>query len=62
MMFALIASMVLQMIVIYVPFFQQLLHTRPLSGGELAIVFGVSAAAFVLVELLEQMTLKLAKS
>ena len=60
MVLALLASMVLQMTVVYVPFFQQLLHTKPLSGGELAVVFGVSAAAFVLVELLEKGTLKLA--
>ncbi len=58
MVFALIGTTVLQMIVIYVPFFQRLLHTKPLSAGELAIVFGVAVAAFALVEIIENTTLR----
>jgi Ca2+-transporting ATPase len=62
MVFALIGTTVLQMIVIYVPFFQRLLHTTPLSLGELAIVFGVAVAAFALVEIIENTTLRRARA
>lgn len=43
----------LQVLVVYVPVFQQLLHTVPLSVGELAIVFAASVAVFLTVELMK---------
>jgi Ca2+-transporting ATPase len=62
MLFALLSTMVLQMIVVYVPFFQPLLDTKPLSAGELAVVLGVSAAVFALVEVLKLATRRRARS
>jgi Ca2+-transporting ATPase len=61
MVFALIGTIVLQLIVVYVPFFQGILDTVPLSGAELAIAFGVGVAAFVLVEIIENTTLRRAR-
>ena len=39
-------TVVLQLGVVYVPFLQKLFHTRALSGGELAGVFGIERTIF----------------
>jgi Ca2+-transporting ATPase len=44
-------TVLLQMMVIYVPFFNGLFHTEPLSGMELLIVAAVSGLVFIAVEI-----------
>lgn len=48
---AVLATVLLQLAVIYVPFFQGLLHTQPLSGTELAVCLLVPLAVPAAVEL-----------
>jgi Ca2+-transporting ATPase len=45
------ATVLLQLMVIYVPYFNKLFHTEPLSWQELLIVTGVSGIVFVAVEI-----------
>ena len=45
------ATVLLQLMVIYVPYFNELFHTAPLSWQELLIVTGVSGIVFVAVEI-----------
>lgn len=52
---ALLVTLALQLAVIYAPPLQTLFHTRPLSLGELAGVFGITAVVFVAAELLEKL-------
>jgi Ca2+-transporting ATPase len=51
MLLAVLLTVALQMGVVYLPPLQALFDTRALSGGELAIVFGVTAAVLVIVEI-----------
>ncbi|WP_343307207.1 cation-translocating P-type ATPase [Chitinophaga niabensis] len=44
-------TVLLQLMVIYVPYFNELFHTAPLSWQELLIVTGVSGVVFVAVEI-----------
>jgi Ca2+-transporting ATPase len=48
---AVVVTVLLQMMVIYVPFFNGLFHTEPLSGMELLNVAAVSGLVFVAVEI-----------
>lgn len=45
------STVLLQLMVIYVPYFNELFHTAPLSWQELLIVTGVSGVVFVAVEI-----------
>ena len=55
MLLAIVLTVVLQLAVVYVPFLQGLFKTRALSGGELAGVFGITIAVFVIVEVLKKL-------
>ncbi len=48
---AVVGTVALQVLVIYVPFLNSFLHTEPLTASELLICFGVSAIVFVVVEI-----------
>lgn len=48
---AVVATVLLQLMVVYTPYFNRLFHTEPLSGMELLAVFAVSGLAFVAVEI-----------
>ncbi|WP_223650579.1 cation-translocating P-type ATPase [Hymenobacter psoromatis] len=47
---ALLGSVALQLLLLYVPFFNRLFHTQPLSGGEMGITVAVSSLVFWAVE------------
>ena len=51
MVLAVVSTVVLQLLVIYVPFLQRIFRTQPLSAIELAIALAVSSLALVAVEL-----------
>ena len=51
MVFAVISTFVLQLALIYIPFFQNIFQIQPLSLGQLAICLGASVLAFSIVEL-----------
>ena len=51
MVLAVVSTIVLQLLVIYVPFLQNIFRTQALSAIELAIALGVSLLALVVVEL-----------
>ena len=48
--FAVLLTVVLQLAVIYMPWFNKIFHTAPLSPRELLIVFGLSSVVFFAVE------------
>jgi Ca2+-transporting ATPase len=48
---AVILTLALQLMVIYVPFMQELFHTHPLSVSDLLICLGLSTLVFWAVEL-----------
>ncbi len=48
---AVLVTILLQMATIYVPFFNPIFHTEPLSLAELAFCFALAGAIFVLVEI-----------
>lgn len=56
------ATVLLQLMVIYVPFFNGLFHTEPLSGMELLIVTAVSGVVFVAVEIEKSVKRRITKS
>lgn len=43
-------TVLLQLAVIYIPYLNTFFHTQPLTAGELAVAFGVSALVFIAVE------------
>jgi P-type Ca2+ transporter type 2C len=51
MVFALVFSLILQLAIIYMPVFNSIFRTQPLSVGELVSCFAVSGVVFVAVEL-----------
>jgi P-type Ca2+ transporter type 2C len=51
MLYAIVLTVALQGMVIYVPFFNDLFNTQPLTGQEMGIVVGVSSLVFWAVEL-----------
>jgi Ca2+-transporting ATPase len=51
MIFAVLSTFVLQLMLVYIPFFQNIFRTQPLSLGEMAICLVASAVAFSAVEL-----------
>lgn len=55
-------TVLLQLMVIYVPYFNKLFHTEPLSWQELLIVTGVSGIVFVAVEIEKWVKRSLTKS
>jgi Ca2+-transporting ATPase len=55
---ALLATVALQLAVVYVPPLQALFHTRALSAWELAGVFGITVMVFVVAEVLEKLLVR----
>lgn len=51
MVLAVLSTLVLQLVVIYVPFFQFIFETKPLSVTEFAITIVVASAVFIVVEI-----------
>jgi len=46
-------TFVLQLVLIYVPFFQNIFKTVPLTAAELAIALAVSAVVFTAIEIVK---------
>jgi len=50
MVFAVLSGILLQLALLYVPFFQRVFSIEPLTFSELAVCFGASLLVFIIVE------------
>ena len=62
MLWALVATFLLQMAVIYLPFFNRAFSTAPLSPGDLAISLVLSAIIFLIIELVKWIRQRMGKT